>query len=244
LTYLLNAMNRFIFQLAVMAALLAGVQSEELRCSEGDKECLAMQMDDASMAVDLLASKLNINQQRKLAATQATTGVALHMDDPYTVRGTGICNRGWLRGDPVSTGEGCRTSCDDEADCNTYCYGTPPHQHWQCLRYDSRCDGLQMMLEGADMSMYTCFDKPQQQARTYQCEQNQNYRSTAVPEDLPGSVTSGVATSQECANLCDATDGCNVYVHNVYGECYLKSRRDSQTADPEDHQTVSCIVED
>merc|ERR1711972_235165 len=70
----------------------------------------------------------------------------------------------------------------------------------------------------------------------FTCESNKNYISDE--QDL--SSHSGVRSQEHCARLCGHKTGCNVFVFNKDGECYLKTGLTSVEDDDPIHETVSC----
>merc|ERR1711972_911562 len=70
----------------------------------------------------------------------------------------------------------------------------------------------------------------------FTCESNKNYISDE--QDLFSH--SGVRSQEHCARLCGHKTGCNVFVFNKDGECYLKTGLTSVENDDPVHETVSC----
>ena len=61
----------------------------------------------------------------------------------------------------------------------------------------------------------------------------------------PNLVMRKVADLHHCVRLCEAHATCATFIHNRYGECYLRRQPGSQTAvvsDAHAHQTVSCVL--
>jgi hypothetical protein len=77
----------------------------------------------------------------------------------YVEDGNGYCANGWLDGEPAGGSDGeqkCEAGCDS-SDCTVYCYGQS--SEWNCLRYTGTCASKKTILDGVDVSSYTCKKK-------------------------------------------------------------------------------------
>ena len=76
----------------------------------------------------------------------------------------------------------------------------------------------------------------------YACKPNRDYRAPCIRAEGVGCPFREIRTPSDCASLCDEYESlCLTFVHNRYGECYLRTGH-SGAGEPDQprHRTISC----